>query len=185
MGRLAAWSHDDTALLDRSIAEAKIIILAMRAALNHQYLRTKDNIHVRVERPNIEIYARKRTAWFKQNFSIVNISVKERLALFGQAFEFVDQRSSSEAAVFIIGADTHKPGSSVGLAVSGVYNTYCREFCHNNAKFHFVDVANLLTVDQVLDTQHLTPAGYRALSVHIMGVLAGGAAPTRNPTVDT
>ena len=181
MKGLAAWSYDDAALLDRSIAEAKIIILAMRAALNHKFLRTKDDIHVRVERPNIEIYARKRAAWFKENFSIVQISVKERLALFRQAFKFVNAHSCSEAAVFVIGADTHKPGSPVGLAVSGVYNNYCREFCSNNAKFHFVDVANLLTADQVLDTQHLTPAGYRALSVHIMSVLERDAARAGRP----
>src|SRR5207248_5533787 len=101
---LAGWTHDDALHLDRSMADAKIIIVAMRAALRHLYVRTKAGSYARIERPNIRLYLHKRPAWFMANFAIVDIDVRKRLALIQQAFEVIDGRGCPDADIFVMGA---------------------------------------------------------------------------------
>jgi FkbH-like protein len=176
MKRLASWTYQDTLLLDHSISEARTIILAMRASLRHLYLRSNDDIRVRMERSNIQLYLQKHSAWFKQNFTVFDMPTKERLALIQQSFEWVNQRSLPEATIFIMSAATHK-SEGIEKARSGVYNHWCSQYCQNNAKFNFIDVDELVAKDQILEDQYLTPAGYRTLSMYIAKTLR--AAPTR------
>ena len=168
--RLAAWTYEDTRLLDRSVSEAKIIILAMSASLKHRYLVTKDGICARVPRSNILLYLEKHTAWFKENFTVVDIPIKERLALIERSFEWVNQHSLPEAMIFIMGAATSK-SEGVEKARGGMYNNWCSRFCGTNSKFKFVDVDSLVLKGQIIEGQYLTPAGYRALSTYIMNAI--------------
>jgi FkbH-like protein len=171
MSRLAAWTYDDTLLLDRSISDAKVIVLAMRASFRHPFIVTKDGINVRMERSNIKRYLEKHAGWFRENFTIVDIPVRERLTLIRRSFDRVGQRSTPDAVIFLMGAATHKPQEPIEEAHSGAYNNCCSQYCQSNPKFRFVDVDSLVRQDQVIGDQHLTPSGYRALSIYVMNKL--------------
>jgi FkbH-like protein len=168
---LASWTYQDTLLLDRNISDAKIIILAMRACLRHPFVVTKDGISVRMERSNIKRYMEKHTSWFRENFTIVDIPIRERLTLIRQSFDWVGQRSNPEAIIFTMGAVTQKAQEPIDRTHSGLYNNWCSQYCQSNTKFRFIDVDSLVPKDQVIDDQHLTPAGYRTLSLHLMNTL--------------
>jgi hypothetical protein len=139
----------------------------MRASLRHLYLVAKDGTRVRMERSNIRRYLQKRATWFNENFKIIDIPTKERLALIKASFDWTNHHSSSESIIFVIGAATQKSRTPIEQAISGAYNDWCAQYCQSNTKFKFVDVDGLVREDQVIDDQHLTPEGYRALSIFI------------------
>jgi hypothetical protein len=160
--------------LDDSLAQADIIILAMRAALRHYYVVTQeDNIQIRMEVRNIELYRKNHAEWFKQNFSVVNIGVRDRLALIRQAFEAVGRQSRAKAAVFVIGANTRNVKDVIELTASVAYNKFCEKFCQEHkSKFHFVEVDKVVPESSLIDSDHFTRIGYHALCVHIMNAIS-------------
>jgi FkbH-like protein len=175
MKRLAAWTHDDALQLDRNLAEAKIIIVAMRASLRHPFVRTKAGTYARMESHNIRMYMRKRATWFAEKFAVVDIDVRNRLVLIHEAFNVIDRQSSPDAQIFVIGASTRTASGLGERVTSDIYNRSCRGFCTNHERFHFVDVMDIVPPAQVVDDQHLTPGGYRLLSIHILDVLRRGS----------
>ena len=169
---LPCWTHDDALALDRHLEEASIIILSMREGLNHNYVRTKDDIYVRIPIRNMPIYATKRSTWFKQNFTIVNLNIKDRLELIEKSFYLVKRRSRKDAVIFILGVNTRDEFVHE-LTASNVFNQFCNRFCgQNQNKFYFVDVDQVVAKKCLVDNRHFTRDGYYALSTHIMKVLS-------------
>jgi FkbH-like protein len=169
---LATWTNADAQALDRATMEADVIIVAMRAALRHQYVATSTGLRFRMEEDNIRQYVSKKAEWFKINCSVVAVGTKERLTLIENCFEIIDQRSRADASIFIIGASLHKPINPYEQTASIMYNKRCENFCKDHGKFHFVNVSEILPAADTLDDQHFTALGSRSLSQHIMNALA-------------
>lgn len=169
---LPCWTHEDALALDRHLQDASIIILSMREGLNHNYARTKDGVLVRIPARNMKIYESKRFSWFGQNFTIVNLNIKDRLALIEESFELAGRRARGNGAVFILGANTRNEFAHEAIA-SSLYNQFCRRFCRKNAsKFYFVDVNEIVPSRCLMDSRHFSRDGYYALSTHIMEILS-------------
>jgi FkbH-like protein len=169
---LPCWTHEDALALDRHLEDASIIILSMREGLNHNYACTKDDICVRIPARNMPIYNTKRSSWFKQNFTIVNLNIKDRLELIEKSFYLAKRKSRKDTAIFILGVNTR--GEFVHeLTASSLFNQFCRRFCRQNQnKFYFVDVDGVVARNCLVDNRHFTRDGYYALSTHIMKVLS-------------
>jgi FkbH-like protein len=175
MQGLVAWTYEDALLLDKNIARADIIIVAMRAALRHSYIVTKeDNIRIRTEGRNIEHYLARNPEWFNRNVSVLNIPMRDRLAQIQEALGTVGRHSRADAVVFLLGGNIRKVIDVVELTASVVYNKFCEKFCQEHEdKFHFVDVNKIVPDNAVLDSfDHFSRIGYHALSVHIMSRLS-------------
>jgi FkbH-like protein len=169
---LPCWKYNDALALDRHLQDASIIILSMREGLNHNYVRTKDDIYVRIPARNMNIYEAKRFDWFKQNFTIIKLNIKNRLELIEKSFELTKRRSRRDAAIFILGANTRNEFVHE-LTVSSLYNQFCRRFCRQNEnKFYFVDINEVVPRKCLVDNRHFTRDGYYALSMHIMSILS-------------
>ena len=166
---LSGWTYDDAIALDHHLQDASIIILSMREGLNHIYVRTKNNIYVRIPRRNLKIYLNKRFDWFNENFTTVNLNMKDRLNLIEKSFELAIDKSRGDAAVFILGANTRNELDFQELTASGLYNQFCKRFCQENEnKCYFVDLNEVVPRRCLVDSRHFTRDGYHALSMHIM-----------------
>jgi hypothetical protein len=172
---LAAWTRDDALLLDRSMAEAKIVMVAMRAALNGLYVRTKAGTCARIKNSTAKIYLSKRAAWFQANFATIDVGLSKRFALIQEALEVIDRRSSPDGCIFVMGASAHTDFGLGERVRSDLYNKFCRAFCRTKDRFHFVDVMDIVPRAHFITNQHLTPAGHRLLSIHILDVLRSEA----------
>jgi FkbH-like protein len=179
---LPCWTHEDALALDHHLQDALIIILSMREGLNHNYVRTKDGIYVRIPARNMKIYDSKRFTWFKDNFTIVNLNIKDRLELIEKSFELTRRKSRGDAAVFLLGANTRNEFAHE-LTASSLYNQFCKRFCRKNAnKFYFVDLNEVVPRRCLMDNRHFTRDGYYALSTHIMEILSNRrASPVIEP----
>lgn len=173
---LLAWTYEDAILLDDSLAQADIVILAMRAALRHYFVVTvEDSIRIRTEARNIELHRKNHADWFKQNFSVIDIGVRDRLALIHKAFEAVGRQVRTDATIFVMGANTRNVKDVMELTASIAYNKSCEKFCQEHQKkFHFVDIDKIVSEDALGDADHFTRTGYHALSVHIMNAMSAG-----------
>ena len=172
MKRLASWTYEDAVLLDQNIASAEIIILAMRSALRHYYVVTKDNIHIRMDTRNINRYRGTQADWFGLNFKVVTIGIRDTLALIRNSFEQVANLSRPDAAVFVVGANSRKLDDYIELGTRLGYNNLCEKFCQeNDKKFHFIDVNKVVSESALIDSEHFTRAGYHALSTYIMNTI--------------
>jgi FkbH-like protein len=181
---LSAWTYEDAINLDHHLQDASIIILSMREGLNHNYVRTKDGVSVRIPARNMHIYRTKRFDWFRTNFTILNLNMKERLELIEKSFELTRQKSSPHAAMFILGANTRNEVSQEQIA-SSLYNEFCRRFCQRTAdRFYFIDVDQVVPAKSLLGSRHFTRDGYYALSMHIMDRLSARSENGRVPAND-
>jgi FkbH-like protein len=166
---VSGWTYEDVIRLDQALVESDIIIVAMRAALRHHYVKAKGDILIRMEERNIRLHLENQPDWFRQHFEVVNVGRQERLALIRKSFETIANRKRANADLFLVGANTRKEASFEEKAVSASYNALCKEFCrHNGPKFHFIDIDQIVPQDCLIDSQHFSRAGYHALSVHIM-----------------
>jgi hypothetical protein len=168
---LAAWTYEDALAVDRSLAEADVVFVAMRAALRHQFISTADGLRFRMENDNIQTYLTRMGDWFKKNYSVINVNTKDRLTLIEDSLKTIDQRVRPDALIFVIGANTHKPIDNFEQTVSMLYNKHCLSFCQNRRRFHFVDVSKIVSAAQTIDDQHISGQGNRALSQYVMDIL--------------
>jgi FkbH-like protein len=169
----SGWTHEEALRLDGAIAEAKIIILAMRAVLRHLYVVASDKVYIRMTKSRIDAYSVMNPEWFTRFFSVIKLDVPERLRLIQSAFERVRVRCASDAVIFVLGANQKKQVNPFELMASISYNDFCRRFCHDNpGKFHFVDANQIVTEDNLADPDHFKRLGYHQLARHILGVVA-------------
>jgi hypothetical protein len=170
---LPSWTYEDALALDRHVKTASIIVLSLREGLDHNFVRTKNDIFVRIPPRNMKIYTSKRSDWFDSNFNVVSLNVRDRLGLIAKSFERTRDKSRKEAVIFILGANTRNESAYRVLAISGLYNEFCKDFCRENAgKCYFVDLDEVIPSEHLIDNRHFTREGYYALSTHIMKILS-------------
>ncbi len=171
--QLSGWSYDDAVVLDQCLKDSSIVILSMREGLNHIYIRTNKDIFVRVPTRNIDLYLKKRSDWFNENFTIENLTTKDRLDLIERALQLAKDKSLEGAAVFILGATTRNEPSSRELVLSKLYNQFCLRFCQQNPnKCYFVDLDEVVHSRHLFDNRHFSRDGYHALSNYIMKTMS-------------
>jgi FkbH-like protein len=168
---VSGWTYEEALRLDRGIAEARIIILAMRAVLRHFYVAASDDVYVRVQKSRLDSFLTAKPEWFSGFFSVVTLDIRERLGLIQGAFERIQADSNSDASIFVLGANRRKHVNQFELRASLSYNEFCRRFCEKNSKkFHFVDVNTIVPEDSLIDPDHFTRRGYFELAKHIIGI---------------
>lgn len=173
---ISGWTYEEALRLDRSIPEAKIIILAMRAVLRHSYVAANDNVYIRMRKRRLDSYLATKPQWFGRFFSVVKLDIRDRLNLIQTAFDRILANSASDAVIFVLGANLRKQFDQIELRASLSYNDFCRRFCHKNSEiFHFVDVNAIVPEDSLLDADHFSRRGYFALAKHIKEVVSPGA----------
>jgi len=170
---VSGWTYDDAVRLDRSIAESKIIILAMRAVLRHLYVVARESVYIRMTKNRMDKCILKNPRWFSELFSIVKLDIKKRLDLIGRAFERVKTDSTADVLIFVLGANLRTQTNPFELRASISYNDFCRRFCQENSdKFYFVDVNGIVPENSLVDPDHFNRFGYYEIAKHIMNIVS-------------
>jgi hypothetical protein len=155
--RLSGWTFEDAVLLNENIAQADIIILAMRGVLRHHYVVTNEKIYIRLRAERLQFYLNNEPEWFKRHFIVADLTTRDRLELIETAFEVLKLSSRDDAIIFILGDNSRATFDLPELSASVSYNNFCRSFCENNpGKFNFVDVRTVVQESSLIDAHPKT-----------------------------
>lgn len=167
--RFVGQTLDEMKDLDRSLAEADLILLSMYFSVPSDNLFTyggedwggKYWATIPPRRMKKLMKDPEHAMRFAKEMFHRRLPLDERLELTRRAFAHADSLRRADAPLFILSAVTnHGEQAKRTQAMRQSFNAMCRDFCANREGAYFVDIDTLLDPDEFADSDHYTRTGY-------------------------
>ena len=167
--RFVGQTLDEMKALDRSLAEADLILLSMYFSVPSDNLFTyggqewggKYWATIPPRRMKKLMQDPDHAMRFAKEMFHRRLPLEDRLELTRRSFEHADAQRDPETPLFILSAVTkHGQQAERTLDMRQGFNAMCRDFCAGRPNTYFVDVDTLLNPDEFADSDHYTRTGY-------------------------
>lgn len=167
--RFVGQSLDEMKELDRSLAEADLILLSMYFSVPSDNLFTyggeewggKYWATIPPRRFKKLMQDPDHATRFAKEMYHRRIPLEDRLALTRRSFEHAHNMRNPEKPLFLLSAVTqHGQQAERTLEMRQAFNAMCRDFCASVDNAFFVDIDTLLDPDEFADSDHYTRTGY-------------------------
>ena len=177
--RLNYWTYEDAVAFDDSLKAAHIVIVALGMFVSSDF--SFVNSAGTMVRPVMRTLRRRLArdgVWFVQNFQRQTIPPPQRIQLVGRALERIADLTPSRCLRFALSQNTMgMDATNPGLAARHNNNNALRQFCAKYG-FTFVDIASIISEDDMINTDHYTRRGHMKLADFISRtVAAAGRTP--------
>ena len=169
MQRFAGYTLDEMRDLDRSLAEADLILLSMYFSIPSDNLFTYGGntwggeyyATIPPRRMKKLMKDPDHAIRFAKEMYHRRLPLEERIELTRRSFAHADNLRDKATPLFILSAVTeHGQQAERTYEMRKAFNTMCASFCADRENAHFVDIDTLLEPEEFADSDHYTRTGY-------------------------
>jgi FkbH-like protein len=174
--KLNYWNYEDAIAFDDAVKASQIIITSLAGVFWWTYFVSNRGTVFRPVTSALKQRLNNGGTWFVHNFRYKPVAVPERIKLLERSLDRIADMSPSTCHRFSLGLNTGGVAKTVpGYKTRLEYNEILKSYCEKRGTFTYVDIASIVDPQDMVNADHYTRRGHKALADFISKCVAGAA----------
>lgn len=174
--KLNYWTYEDAIAFDDSVKASQIVITSLAGVFWWNYFVSNKGTVFRPVTTALKQRLKNGGLWFIHNFRYKPTPVPERIKLLERSLDRIAEMSPSTCHRFTLGLNTGGGAAdSPSLKGRKEYNEILKSYCAKRGTFTYVDIASIVDEQDMVNADHYTRRGHKALADFISKCVADSA----------
>lgn len=172
LGKIPCWQADEAIAFDRSLGEARTVIISLWVAFRGKHMITSDGVLIRVHPGGLGNYLEFHRPHWMKGAKIVQLSAEQNVELLRRSLDRIAALSPKATTRAILGANTRHSiamGDEVDRLHRCMYNDAAKEYAESSGMYEFLSVDETVPIEQLADEWHFSRKGYHLIGTALLG----------------